>query len=361
MRSRKIQLWIALALLVIIVGGIVTALLLRKRAAPDAVRLLPESDAVLYINLEPIRLFSDIGKAPPKERDPQYEDFVRQTGFEFERDLDKAAFAIHYGAAGKGKPAETRYSEVLQGHFDSTRVANYLRKLASQVERYEEHDIYDIPVEDRVVRVALLGVDIAAASNTESGDTIRGIIDRYRQAALPFPGPTLVSDYYRRVPLGSVVWTIARPPAASAPEGHSELLLPGDWSGLLPPDSLVIASARPLNEVRLRAEVITRSDAEAQSFTQQVSAYLTLFKSLEISTDAGGPDKDVKAAFDSLEVHPDKNEAILTAKVPFAFFKKVLSAPPVEFGSETQKPGEPQPDTAKPQPPKKQPHTSVRH
>jgi hypothetical protein len=53
-----------------------------------------------------------------------------------------------------------------------------------------------------------------------------------------------------------------------------------------------------------------------------------LFKSLEISVGAGGPDKDVKAAFDSLEVHQDKSEAVLTAKVPYAFFKKVLTEPP---------------------------------
>jgi len=35
--------------------------------------------------------------------------------------------------------------------------------------------------------------------------------------------------------------------------------------------------------------------------------------------DQGGPDKDVKAAFDSLDVHQDKSEAVLTAKVPYAF------------------------------------------
>ena len=74
------------------------------------------------------------------------------------------------------------------------------------------------------------------------------MIDRYKQSALPFAGPPLVSEYYHRVPLGSVIWTIARPPAASATQEHGELLLPGGWSGLLPPDSVVIASARPLNE-----------------------------------------------------------------------------------------------------------------
>jgi hypothetical protein len=330
MRVRKNYLWVVVALIVI-VGGIVTAILLRKQAAPDAVRLLPDSDAVLYINLEPIRLLTDLGKTPPKERDPQYEDFVQQTGFEFERDLDKAAFAIHYGAPIGGKPAESRYSEILQGHFDNTRVGDYLHKLASGTEHYHDYDIYMIPVEGRTVRVALLGVDIAAVSNVESADVIHGMIDRYRQAALPFSGPDLVSQYYSRVPLGSIVWTIARPPVGGGEE-HGELLVPGGWSGLLPRNSVVIASAFPLNAIHLRAVVIMQGEAEAQKFAAQVDTYLALFKSLEISMDSGGPDKDVKAAFDSLEIHQDKSEAVLTAKVPYAFFKKVLSEPPVQLG-----------------------------
>ena len=338
MRTRRKQLWVALAVVLVIAGGIVTAVLLRKRAAPDAVRLLPDSDAVLYINLEPIRLFTDLGKHPAKDRDPQYESFVRETGFEFERDLDKAALAIHYGTSIHGKSTETRYSEILQGHFDSGRVEEYLRKLAASVEHYGNFDIYIIPLEGRTVRVALLGVDVAAASNAEGPDAIHGMIDRYRQAALPFAGPPLVSQYYRRVPLGSIIWTIARPPATSSSEDHAELLLPGGWSGLLPPNSTVIASARPLNEVHLRAQVLTHSEAEARSFTDRVNTFLALFKSLNISMDGGGPDPDVKVAFDSLEIHQDKDEAVLTAKVPYAFFKKVLSEPPVELGPETQKP-----------------------
>jgi len=358
MRIRKNYVWVAVAV-VVIAGGILTAILLRKRAAPDAVRLLPECDAVLYVNLEPIRLVTDLGKTTPKDRDPQYEDFVRQTGFEFERDLDKAAFAIHYAVPIKDKAPETRYSEILQGHFDNARVSNYLHNVASGVESYQGYDIYSVPVEDRTVRLALLGVDIAAASNMESADTIHGMIDRYRQAALPFTGPALVTQYYARVPLGSIVWTVARPPSSSRHEDHEELLVPGGWSGLLPPDSVVIASARPLNDVRLRAEVVTRDDGQAQNFTEQVNTYLAVFKSLEISMDTGGPDKDVKAAFDSLEVHQEKNEAVLTAKVPFAFFKKMLSAPPAAFAPEAPKPTEPPPQPSLP-PKSKAPHAKHR-
>lgn len=334
------MLWAAVTILVI-VGGIVTAVLLRSEAPPDAVRLLPPSDAVLYVNLEPIRLLAGLGKQPPKELDPQYQDFVRQTGFNFERDLNKAAFAIHYGVTSKGKTTETRYSEILQGRFNNARVSDYLHKLAGSIERYHDYDIYNIPVEDRTVRVALLGIDIAAVSNVEDPGVIHGMIDRYQRAALPFAGPPLAAQYYHHVPLGSVVWTIARPPVAGASQEHGELLVPGGWSGLLPSGSVVIASARPLNDVHLRAEVITPTEAAAQKFSEQVSTYLTLFKSLEISLDAGSTDKDVKTAFDSIEVHQDKSEVELTAKVPYGFFKKLVSEPPIDLGSEPPTPPAP--------------------
>ena len=101
MRIRKNYLWVVVVL-VVIVGGIVTAILLRRHAPPDAVRLLPESDGVLYINLEPVRLLTDLGKTPPKDRDPQYEDFVRQTGFEFERDRQgRVRDSLRHGSSGQ--------------------------------------------------------------------------------------------------------------------------------------------------------------------------------------------------------------------------------------------------------------------
>ena len=219
MRNRRQKIGVAIAVL-LVVGAIVFALLLRKRAAPDAARLLPEADAVFYVNLEPFRLFTDLGKQPVKNRDPQYEDFVKQTGFEFERDLDKAAFAIHYGRTVNGKTSETRYSEILQGRFDATRMGDYLHKLASSTEHYRDCDIYIVPLEGRTLRVALMGMDIAAASNNPDPGIIHGMIDRYKQSALPFSGPSLMSQYYSLVPLGSTIWTIARPVTSGLAEEH---------------------------------------------------------------------------------------------------------------------------------------------
>ena len=168
MRTRRKQLWVAFAVVLVIAGGIVTAILLRKRAAPDAVRLLPDSDAVFYVNLEPIRLFTDLGKNPVKDRDPQYEDFVNQTGFEFERDLDKAAFAIHYGVTSNGQVQRNALQRNLPGTLrQRTREANISASSPASVESYRDLDIYIIPLEGRTVRVVLLGIDIAAASNTD--------------------------------------------------------------------------------------------------------------------------------------------------------------------------------------------------
>jgi hypothetical protein len=194
---------------------------------------------------------------------------------------------------------------------------------------------------------------LAAASNTDGPEVIDGIIDRQKQAAFPFSGPPLVSEYYRRVPLGSIVWTIARTPSVAGSPNRGELLLPGSWAALLPRGSIVIASARPLAEVHLRAEVLAANETEARNFTDRMSAFLALFKSLDISMDAGGPDPDVKAAFQSIEVRQQKNEAVLTAKVPFAFFRKILSDAPVELGGQTQKPPEANAPTAKPNAKKK--------
>ena len=352
MRHRRRILWITLSVLLVL-GAIALAVFLRMRAAPDAVRLLPNADAVLYVNLEPVRLLTDLGKKPPKNREPEYEEFVRQTGFEPERDLDHAALAIHYGNTPGNPGSETRYSEIMQGHFNGQLVTDYLKKISRQVDRYKDFDIYIIPLEGRTLRVVLLGIDTAAASNTEGSDAIHGMIDRYKQAALPFAGPAVVGDYYKRVPLGSVIWTIASIPANSAPQDHAELLLPGSWSSLLPRGSTVIASARPLNDVRLRAQVISPTEHQARLFTERVATFLTLFRSLNISIEGGGPDPDVKKAFDSFEVQQDKNETLLTANVPFAFFKKIVSEAPVEFGSEKPKPPEPQPPAAVTNPKKK--------
>src|SRR5215472_11911722 len=86
---------------------------LPKHAPPEAARLLPGADAFVYLDLSWMRL-ADIGhRLPTVAHDPEYEQFIQATGFEFERDLREAALAVHY--AGPQTGGETRYSEIFIG------------------------------------------------------------------------------------------------------------------------------------------------------------------------------------------------------------------------------------------------------
>src|SRR5438876_2784818 len=147
---RRRRVWVPLVV-VIFLAAIGAALYLRGQAPPEAARLLPENDGVIYVDLKPLRSFSFSNK--PIIHEPEYDEFVRDTGFAFERDLDEAAIAVH-APESAGDPThpdlkERRFSQVLVGTFDSTKVTHYLHTQASDVERYRDTDVFLIPHEGR--------------------------------------------------------------------------------------------------------------------------------------------------------------------------------------------------------------------
>jgi hypothetical protein len=191
-------------LVVVVVAAAVTvAVQLRKEAPPEPARLLPSADAFLYVNLGWARKLNPDRGLPSVSHDPEYERFIQDTGFEFERDLDAAAFAVHFptnwgGGPGNSEP-EPRFSEVFVGKFDGARIGAYLKQHAQSVENYQSVDIFTIPLEGRSFRVAILGVDSVACSNHDDPAVIRGIVDRSRRLASPFGGPAFLRRYYKRV------------------------------------------------------------------------------------------------------------------------------------------------------------------
>jgi hypothetical protein len=158
MRIRR-RLPLVLAVLAI-AAAVALVVTLRRHAPPEAARLLPGADGFLYVNLKWIRTFNATGQLPPVSREPDYQNFVEETGLEFERDLDEAAFAVHYpqswGDGTGGSASEPRFSEIFVGKIDSGRLTAYLKKLSSTIEDYRGFDIYNIPREDRTVRVVIL-------------------------------------------------------------------------------------------------------------------------------------------------------------------------------------------------------------
>ena len=346
---RRLPIPLAVLLIVAAVALIVT---LRKQAPPEAARLLPGADGFFYINLKWIRTFNATGQLPPVSREPEYQKFVEETGFQFERDLDKAAFAIHYpqswGNGTAGSVSEPRFSEIFIGRIDSGRLTAYLKKISSSIDDYRGFDIYSIPFEGRTVRVVILSYDSVAVSNHPDPAVIRGMLDRSRKLASPFGGPRLLRRFYRQVPLASLCFAILR----VQPAEMNSLGGMGSWSILFPNPAVAVISGRYLRALHLRAEAFTDSEADAQAITEKTAAFLSIFHAAEGSVGAHGTDVDVKAFFDSLKVEQSGDRAILTATVPPGFIQKVLTEAPsntVEPAAPATPPKEP---PASKQPPK---------
>ncbi len=321
-----------IVLAVVAVAAAVTlAVQLRKHAPPEPARLLPGGDAFFYLDLSAARKANSGKELPAVSHDPEYERFIHETGFQFERDLDEAAFAIHYPASwpsgGTGGGAlEPRFSEVFVGKFDGVRLAAYLKQHAASVENYESVEIYSIPVEERTLRVAILSADLVAASNHDDPAVIRGMVDRSRRLASPFGGPALLRKYYKRVQFASPVWLVAHVQPSS-----SEF---GGWSDFLPhpADIVVSASYNPLHlplhpgALHLRAEALTANAADAQAIADKVAVFLAMSHSAENSVGTHGTDPDVKAFFDSVQVRQEGDHAVLNATVPLSFLRKALAS-----------------------------------
>jgi hypothetical protein len=343
MRFRR-RLPIPLAVL-IIAGVLALIVTLRKHAPPEPARLLPGADGFFYVNLKWIRTFAT-GKLPAVSREPEYQKFVEDTGFQFERDLDQAAFAVHYpqswGNGTGGSASEPRFSEVFIGKFDSGRLTSYLKKVSSSIEDYHGFDIYSIPIEGRTVRVVMLSYDSVAVSNHPNPDVIRGMLDRSRKLASPFGGPWLLRRFYRKVPLASLSFAILR----VRPAEMSSLSGMGSWSLLFPKPAVAVISGRFLRAFHLRAEAFTDSDADARAIAEKAGVFLSIFHAAESSVGTQGTDADVKAFFDSLKVEQSGDRAILTATVPPGFVRKVLTEAPPNAVAPPPPVAPPQPEPA---------------
>jgi hypothetical protein len=332
----RIRPTLPIALAVVTVAAALTlAVQLRKHAPPEPARLLPGADAFLYADFGWVRKINpNPGDSfPTVSHDAEYQRFIEQTGFEWERDLDSVAFAAHYpakwaGGGTGGDAPEPRFSEVFIGTFQGVRLAAYLKGIAQSVENYESVDIYSIPVSGRTFRVAILSVDAVAASNHDDPSVIRGIVDRSRRLASPFAGPAFLRRYYKQVQLASPVWLVA----------HIDPSSPvfGGWSDFLPhaADVVISASFNPLHfplktgALHLRAEAWAANNDDARSLTDKVTVFLDMFHSAETSVGSPGSDADVKALFDSLQVRQEGNHAVLVATVPTGVFRKVLAESP---------------------------------
>jgi hypothetical protein len=252
------------------------AVFLRSKAPPEAARLLPESDGIVYVDFKPLRAFAHKALKPPKH-DAEYQQFLDAVGIDPEQDLDQAAVALHAMQDPSGPNGAVAYSMVLVGRLTGKRLNGWLESHAVAREDYGGHTIYSVQSEGRTVRVAQIGYDMMAVSNYPTPEKIHSIIDRHRTAALPFSGSTLLEHHYHDVPLLSLAWGVGKIGLPFSERGALTvfgLRLP------LEADANIVASVRWAGSMHVRVEEFAPNEEKARAQAVALSELVTLARTL---------------------------------------------------------------------------------
>ncbi|MDE1155030.1 MAG: hypothetical protein PW735_04790 [Acidobacteriaceae bacterium] len=334
MRStpRKRAFVIVLAIAVLL-SALALALYLRAKAPPEAARLLPESDAIVFFQLKTLRSATHFDQTPITHS-ADFAKFIAATGIEPERDINTAAFALHRMADPNGPNGPVAYSEVFTGSFDGAKLDSYLQSIATAHESYADHTIYAVPVEGRTLRVTQLGYDTVAASNMPTTEQIHSILDRWRASALNTPGSSLLARRYGDVPLLSQAWGIGRIGLPFAQNGHIALF------GLELPmseDTELVASLRYTGTVRLRVEEFAGSSEDAHHTIDAATTLLNIVRSLA----SAGPSNTnaanaIRSILDTTKLNQQGARAILTANASLDEIKALSATSTTDFSSTPQ-------------------------
>ncbi len=301
------------------------SLLWWHRATPPLVaRLLPESQAILYCNLGPLRAATHFDRKPVAHA-ADYRRFIDATGIDVERDLNEAAFALQHLPDASGPNAGLAFSEVFAGRFDEGRLLRYLAGIAASTELYAGRTVFAIPSEGRTVRVAVLSHGMVAVSNTPTPEQIHSILDRARNASwFRSSGPTLLSEHYRDLPALSLAWGLGQ---AGLPFGdHGQLQV----FGLTLPfrlDATFVASLRWTGALRFRLEEIAPNEAAASASANSLSGLIAVGRIAENNLPGQFANPDLRALLSSASVTHAGNRAVLQTSLPESLFQSLLQAP----------------------------------
>jgi hypothetical protein len=314
-RTRRTLLIVAAVLVLLAV-----AVFLRSKAPPEAARLLPESDGILYINLAPIRAFAHFKKLPPPQRVPDYQEFVDATGIDWERDIDQAAIGLHRMPDPNGPNGPVAYSMVLVGKITGQKLNSWLDAHAVSREMYTGHTIYSIPSEGRTVRVAQVGYDMIGVSNYPTPEMIHSILDRHRTAALPFAGSSLLQQHFHDVPLLSLAWGVGQIGLPFSESGNIRIF---GFDLPLASDSTIIASAAPalsvhgsLGSVQLRVEEIAADEDTAANQAAAIGTLVTVARAFTGPAGGGRAKATLQQLLKSAEVSQHGERVVVTATLP---------------------------------------------
>jgi hypothetical protein len=154
---------IAIAVILCLVGAAVGIYFYRQRLPlpgavagppPDLLSQLPaDAPAIAYIDVAALRglqhspLAAVLGLTSPNPNvDREYAEFVRETGFDYTRDLDTLAIAIwpQSFSASASSLGDNRVLSIADGRFDERKIEAYALRTAKMTPR-GTHSIYEVP------------------------------------------------------------------------------------------------------------------------------------------------------------------------------------------------------------------------
>jgi hypothetical protein len=302
-RSKRVLLIIAVVLVVVVIAAAVTYTVIRRPG--KSVYLLPDGNVMAYVSFKPFH-YMDLG-AQKFESDSQYQEFVAKTGFRYEKDLDSVAFSGRSTGELNGD-----VSAIITGTFDQSRLTSYLQAQPGvESESYKGKTILAMRESNQTVRVCILDGTTFAITAGPSAESMHSIIDKSTGSGAM---PQLLSDYYGDVPFASVGWAIVRVPDMGGQEG------PGGVNLDYLKNSVIVISARYTGSVRLRAEIIAQSEADATKTFQALNGLLAMGRAF--ATSGQERDKDLETLIDNSKLDQNGKQVVLNVVVPQELIKK---------------------------------------
>ena len=326
LRRTRRTVWIVIAVVIILAA----AVYLRFKAPPEAARLLPESDGIVYVNLKPLRsvLRKDL---KPVVRAPEYQQFIDATGIDWERDLEEAAVALHRMPDPRGPNGPVAYSMVLVGKLDGKALGRYLEAHSSARDDYAGRTIYSIPSEGRTVRVAQIGYDMVAISNYPTTEQIHSMLDRHRTAALPFSGSTLLAEHYSEMPILSVAWGMG---AIGLPFSEDGSIHVFGMALPLGPDTTFLASVHWAGALKLRVIEIAANDSTAISQAANLNMLLNLARGATADLGQSAANDGLKEVLRTAQITQHHSRVEADASLPKNFPGQLLNQPSAPAGTD---------------------------
>ena len=297
----------------------------------EMLALMPtDASAVFFADLGGLRQAPLIAQlyawAPKPQADADYAQFVNETGFDFERDLERIAIAV------KKRAQDYTLFAILDGNFDRQKISAYALKDGS-IARTGAREIFSVPISGttRKISFAFLKNGRIALTNDPN---LALFLDAKRRSE----GVAEWRARFQRL-AGSTVFAVVRQDAAlgsalsaQAPGGYRSPQL----SALLDQLQWVTLAGKPEND---RLRIVAEGECTAEATARQLAdvlngvviiaesglndartrrgldpamreAYLELLKGADVSKLDRGDTKSVRLI---LEITPNLLEAVLAS------------------------------------------------